>query len=428
MGDTLFRQALQGHPCRIQLGSAQAVTWSVNWEPNGRLLFSCDQDPKTKQSVCLEEEFQLGPFRARVLDTRVQLPFALILSNSAGDQHRWEFSSGIYLLGRPGKRKNHLSLSHQSISREHAKLEIQGAVAFLVCDSNSGLSAVDGVALDKGERIALSPGSRIQLGDYVGHWIRIEETKPTHGPQFSLNLFGGFRLQRHDRIAKEPVKIRTEKARQLLAWLALQRSRSLSTQKVFEDFWPDRELLRQRKNLSHTLKTLQSELGLEDHVFAQMIGRTAEVLSLDPEFFLSVDTWELADAKAESETLPPILELHESILLPEMRSDWARTARHDFFLTWLRLLLKIEPSESLRRDILQQVTALLREGDFEEFVYPVAFDLAKRLRAPESLQQWYLEYSQDLQRQFSDQPSESLTQHFERTLKAIGTVSEQPRA
>lgn len=421
-GSTVFRKPFTDEVTEFQLGATPDLKWTASWQENGQFLFHGFEKSIPEIRVLLEEQFSLGPYQARVIDTRVQLPFALVLHRGHEEESRWEFGSGCYLLGRAGKRKNHLTLNDRSISREHASLHIDGDRAALICDSDSGLSAVDGQPLVCGERRDLNPGARIQLGAYAGYWIKVEETKPSERTLFSLGLFGSFCLRRLDHSPNRAIEIRTEKAKQLLAWLALQRSRSLATQRIFEEFWPEREPLRQRKNLSHVLKSLQSELKLDDHLFSQMIQRTTETLALNPEFFPKVDVWQLREtAQGDPAT---VAELHRATLLPEILTNWARTARHELFLSWLRLLLKTEFSEQQKRELLGRVTTLLREGDFEEFVYPVAFRLAEQFRDKESIQLWYLEYCHNLKRKLSDAPSKTLNQNYLDVLAMIGTTSE----
>ena len=401
--------------------------WSVELNTEQRLYLSQPGKPNSRIEVLQGEELLLGLEKLVVIDRRTLLPYRLVsLSSHPGSRH-WELGDGDWTIGRPGKRNNTISLPETSVSRAHARLEISGKSARIFSETDGALTAINEHRLAGGQSQALEPNDVIQIGELLFRWERQERALWASGSAIHLQGLGAQEVSLGT--AKEDViDFRNENAKSLLFWLACHRESSVSVERILEQYWPEKPLLRQRKNLSHCLKALQSELGWSENEFTDRISRHPDYLRFEPADHDSCDIWKLQDglqkARAEGATLFELLELHPGPLLPGWDQIWVRSLRRDLFWEWLGAVAACQPDTDLKPVLASTLARCLRIGDFEEYVYERAFALASAFGLQEMILPCLSELSDRLQETTGDEPSQQLRDLAHRL--TIGKGSDSP--
>lgn len=380
--------------------------WSVELTQGSTVVFRCLAQDQPARECLLQQWVELGNERWSVLDSRAVPPYRLA-SLSAGLHSRiWPLGEGSSTLGRRGRRSNTIELSEPSISRSHATITIAGDEVHLLNESPQALTAVNGVQLEAEQAQRLEPGDLLQLGELLFRWERFE---PLHQVQderrLEVRLLGRGEVLSEE----EPLVLRQDKARLILFWLVSLRGAPLAVEKVLEEFWPDRPELRQRKNLSHALRALRLELGWSEAEFDRWLTREQDALRLDPQALKSCDLWRLKDSLLQND-LPTseLVQLHPAPLLVGCDLAWVRALRAELFVSWLSRLRRQLPSPDYRAKLTQDIGNCLREGDFPEFVYLQAFELAASVEMRAFIPVWLSEYSDALAQDIGETPSPEL--------------------
>lgn len=397
----------------LQTGS-RVEDWTVELTSDHRLLFRPSKGEENSSSALIAQEIQIGEFRVAVHDLRTLPPYRLVALSDQLNFRIWPLSDGVHHLGRPGRRANAISLASPGVSRTHARFEIAGRRVHLLAEAQGALTAVNGRPIEPEQPCELRPDDLIQLGDLLFRWEREERALRGFSTPLRLRSLGDGSVT----VGTDGrVEIRNENARNLLFWLASRRGEELAIERVLEGYWPERAPLRQRKNLSHTLKALQAELGWSDASLDRLLPRSADVLRLEPAAVESFDAWTLRDAARRHRQTPlgwsETLALHPAPFLASQRGGWVAVTRLELFLLWLSMLESSEPAglTSVQKgDLAELLTRALRDGDFEEFVYERVFRLAASLGLQETIPVWMGDLSQRLLADTGDAPSSELIQ------------------
>ena len=339
--------------------------------------FECEAD---SLSTTIGEEIVLDKARVRVVDRRTAPPFWLISLSPDLELRTWPIESGQTLIGRPGKRNNNIVLSHPSISRAHATIEANQGGAVLQADS-AVMTALNGTPLAPSDSRKLSTNDILQLGDFHFRW-ETEETTEVQTHRLAIFGLGKSRVE----INGVDVVWRHEQARDLLFWMASRRDSDLPVAHVLEEYWPERPVLRQRKNLSQVLRNLENELGLPRPLFEQLVVRTSETLRLRSDAVASCDFWRLRSTTRDD--LPSSLAEFSGVFCPTNDRPWARSVRRELMLLWLAALQDDPRSREKIARILALVGEALREIDFDDGIYRAAYRLAEALGRPEQAEVW----------------------------------------
>ena len=172
--------------------------------------------------------------------------------------------------------------------------------------------------------------------------------------RLSIELFGALRLHRGERPFSGG--FRTQKSKELFAFLVLGRERSYPRSMLATVFWGDHPEPEARSNLRHNLSDIRKLLlanGIEpDSYFT--VGSNEIAFNPSADFWLDVAEFEmhcdLADSKSQSplgregkESLGRALELYRGELLESVYEDWCqheREALRDRFLNGLACLMQ----------------------------------------------------------------------------------------
>lgn len=397
----------------FHLSGAQGVRlhWTVQLTSDFRLLFQCHSEVGPATLRLIGEEFLLGDERLTVVDLRTLAPYRLRALSPEQGYRAWSVHNGVTTIGRPGRRPNTLALAEASVSRTHARIEVRSPNAFLIPENDSALCAVNGRRLDKATMCSLQPGDVVQFGELLFRWEREERAVTARSGTLCLRALGECSVALTSQPGR-PLEVRNGNAKDLLFWLASRRDSELPIDRILNEYWPDRPPLRQRKNLSHSLRALQAEVGWSDAMFAEHIVRSPETLRMNSKAIESYDLWDLQAALRSTSggpsSLAERLELHPGPFLPHSQSPWVRGLRAELFLGWLEIIGQCQARSELQVLLGETITRCLRDADFEEFVYRKAFTLARKFGLNALVMVWFVELRDRLQATTGDAPSEEL--------------------
>jgi DNA-binding SARP family transcriptional activator/Tfp pilus assembly protein PilF len=151
-----------------------------------------------------------------------------------------------------------------------------------------------------------------------------------------LYTFGELRIE----LDGYPLRLPSQKARDLLAYLILHHDRALSRDLLAGVFWPDRPDSRARRALSQALWQIRSALGLAAERL--VADHTAITFSLRPDDQLDVAEFEEKANAASLSDLDTAVTLYRADFLEGYYEDWALLERErlrELFLTVLQRLI-----------------------------------------------------------------------------------------
>lgn len=335
--------------------------WRLELLPGGGVQFWSPTGQSSGPYLLNQEVEMPGLEMARVVDLRTLSGFSLVSLCKEERFRIWNLGPGVHRIGRPGKRANEIALTEPSCSRTHATISVGDQQAQLLTET--GLSAINGHNLPAGDKATLRPGDLLQLG---GSFFRWEVHLSSRAERIELSFFqlGQDRIELHGSPQAGNLEV-TDKARNLLHWLFTTSPASLPVKAVFQEYWPGRTSLRQRKNLSHLLATLQAGTGLCDQAFQRLIHREIDHLRLNPEWVRSSDVETLRGAIRSDGFAPQesLLELYQGHFLPTRNESWVRARRNELLAEWL---VRVHSSSIELRAQMLKIQALLQAGEVDE--------------------------------------------------------------
>lgn len=405
---------------RLETAGEFPPLWTVDLH-RGRAIFRPACGTMEAHEVALESWLLLGEERWAVVDIRGLPPYRLTSLSPTMQSRGWPLGDGQWTMGRPGRRYNNIILDSPSVSRAHARLDVQSGRAFVLAEAEGATTAVNGSKVEAGQSRLLEHNDLLQIGDLLFRWEH-NQGRPPADKGLVLGMLGGasVAVSSHPEVG---LAFRNEKARDLLLWLVACRGRPLALERVLEEFWPERPDFRQRKNLSHTLRSLEPELGWSRADYDRWLDRKGEWVSLKPEAVAKCDLWDLQDALRRAlapADIPALVALHRGPLLPNARSLWVQAMREELFLGWLSLARRVPVDKKSAWLLGDTLTTCLRDGGFDESLYSEVFEVAAKHGLTGLVRVWVAELEAHL-RLSGDAPSQALRDQAAR----IGLRSER---
>ncbi len=273
-----------------------------------------------------------------------QPPIGTLVGISAPYNGRvWSLGQRQTWLGRKGKRINHIELAHPTVSRNHATFwpESNGQV-ILWAEASGPPTTLNGKEIPAGQKARLSHGDLLGFGALLFRFQTLAD--PSSGDAcLSVCTLGSFSVFLGGKdFAPE---IRNEKARWLLAALAVKWGEARSVEWLLGQFWPDSSTSRARKNLGYTLGQIRDALGLEEENFESLVLRNQNSVGLNPDRLDSHDYMEVHRLTTGGQPLPSrtaldrLLALYQGPFLADCPEEWAETARLSLEKAVVRSLL-----------------------------------------------------------------------------------------
>lgn len=395
---------IQFHP---EEDREQSQCWLVEMKPDTTFLFYPESQPTRTFERLLEEPMELGGERWMVVDTRAMPGHCLAALSPELSYRTWPLGSGQWNVGRSGRRHNHIALEHKSISRLHARIKVEGEQATLTAETDGALTAVNEVPLVPNRPVSLSSQDLVQFGQLLFRW---ESHKATTGPlarRLRIKTLGRAEISLEG-VPTEPLRFSNDNAKSLLLRLVAARGTPVLLERLLEEYWPERPSLRQRKNLSHTLRALQAELGWTDEEYERRLERHPETLILRTDCVAWCDLWTLTDTLRAPRSARVLDALHPGAFLPNYSYSWTRSLRAELFLSWLSGLKQNKPSDLSGATVGESLTTTLREAEFEEDIYREVIAFAQEWQLTHLIPIWINDLEERLRHTTGDSLSPEL--------------------
>ncbi|MBI3928492.1 MAG: FHA domain-containing protein [Armatimonadetes bacterium] len=359
------------------------------------------------------QHLQVGSCRVWLVDVRKSCLGSLEGTSDPYVGRVWQLKGQQYLLGRRGKRLNHIELDHSTVSRAHATfLPDRSGIIRLLAESATSLTMVNGRSLPAGEMAVLHNGDLLRFGELLFRFQTSPEQASGEGV-LDLWTLGTFRLSLGGR-QLQGAQIRAEKSRWLLARLGLAWGAPVPVSKVLDEFWPDLSNTRGRKNLSYTFSQLRESLGLDEPAFERLLLRTPSALQLNPELLGEHDYHQL-EVLLQGDLAGPaatsrILSLYQGPFLPDCYDEWALVARERLELRWsheLERLARILLSRGELEQAREAARALLGIDSANQEAYKVMMHAALSADPREAVR-WYEKAATALRNQLGAEPDTEL--------------------
>lgn len=232
----------------------------------------------------------------------------------------WALGPGEHTIGRPGKRRNAISLDHPTVSREHARLVSlpEGGYA-VVAEAATNPVYLRGRALSPAQPETLHHGDLLEIGDLVFRFHQPRGTSGEAAQQACLQVLSLGSLTVRVAGTVIPDKAwRTQYVKWLFAHLAYAWDRPLGTESLIDELWPEADPEKARNNFKFTLSTLRQVL--RSHLPPELqhldvILRSSSTLQLNP------DLLDRHDAVTLSRLVKSLA------LVPEGQAPWERQAQ-----------------------------------------------------------------------------------------------------
>lgn len=359
----------------------------------------------------LDRDFQIGELTLRLVQTR---PSALLQGlNEPQRGQVWNLGArSLSLIGRSGKRINHVTLEEPTVSRAHACLSRQGETYSLQIES-SAASFLNGMPLSPGQPAILKDGDLIRLGNALLAFYQPRVRAP-HKPKLRIYSLGRFEVQ------LEAVQVRADQwrshlSRYLLAYLAAEWPSAVAIERLLEMFWPEMEPERARHNLRTALTNLRSHLKLAPQ--AALLARTTHAIEFDPSLEVWHDLTELrrllsqaqqSTGLARQKLQAQALELYRGKYLEDCYFEFAERVRGQLELQLLAVACDLLTHFSELQNwgqVLQVGQQALGLDSCCQEAYLAVMKAARALGRPEEAVRWYENCKRALQRELAVEPN-----------------------
>jgi DNA-binding SARP family transcriptional activator len=311
--------------------------------------------------------FELDGVRVWLLDARRPAVGTLECLTPPYVGKIWNLTSQQTWLGRKGKRLNHVEVNHSTVSRTHATFlpDRQGRIELLT-ESAGAPTAVNGKAVEVGQKVRLSNGALIGCGELLFRFRASTEDGSAES-LLSINTLGTFQVKLGS--TDHAPNIGNEKAQFLLAALAVKWGEPRSVDWILSQFWPEVTSARGRKNLSYTLVQLRENLGVKGTEHDNLFIRASSNVQLNPDRLGDHDYMELARLTVGKKPLTsrPVLErairLYSGHFMPNCYDEWAEVVRQSLETDFTQTLLRTASHSMEDLDTVTLATSKLRALD-----------------------------------------------------------------
>ncbi len=302
------------------------------------------------------DSVELDGARITLLDVR-RPPLATLHGISPSVAGRvWQLAEQQSLVGRSGKRINHVELLDSTISRTHATFLPGpfGRVA-LLAEASGTPTVVNGVEVAVGKNIELSHGDIIGFGKLqFRFWLPIDATSAEAA--LCLKTLGSFHIE----LGAEAIlwDVSNPKTKWLVGALGIHWDKPCSVEWLLGTFWPDLDSARARKALGYTLGQIKTALGLDDKNFESLILRTTTTLQFNPKRLGSHDHAEVSRLTRKSVPLTSaialerLVSLYQGGFLSDCYEDWAAEERRSVEADVVKTLLLSAEFFAERHDLV----------------------------------------------------------------------------
>lgn len=250
-------------------------------------------------------------------------------------QHTW--------VGRKGKRHNHIELAHPTVSRNHASfsLDASGRVN-LLAEAAGPPTLVNGREVKTGQIVRLAHGDLVGFGTLLFRFVTSADPGSLDAT-LVVRTLGSFTMQLGGKDFTGG--LRNEKARWLVAALAVRWGEVRPVEWLLAQFWPETTVSRARKNLGYTLGQIRDALEIDEQNFESLVLRSQSSLQLNPsrlDFHDYTEVLRLTEppqAVTSRTALDRLTALYQGPFMADCGEEWAEIARRNLEKGFVRSLL-----------------------------------------------------------------------------------------
>ncbi len=263
----------------------------------------------------------------------------------------------------------------------------------------------------------LKPISRERLERTIGRLVKDNEKRPHNFDNIlEIRCMGGLRLGWRD---KKPIKWRTEKEKELFAFLLNHAGATLSKSRIIDELWNDyafdRAISQLHNCIYHIKKTLR-EYGVRPeqiHISGHYCLNLGDVWF---DRFLIEEKMKKRGSSDTIEALEEMLKLFEGEYLSPEGWSWVEQEREILQRWEIDTLLRLTEKyieEGMLYEAERMLKKAYRKNPFEDYVTFMLMTLYKKTGEVVKAAKHYIEYEKILQEELKIKPQKSITKLYE---------------
>jgi two-component SAPR family response regulator len=240
---------------------------------------------------------------------------------------------------------------------------------------------------------------------------KLNKTPQVADDRLVITCFGSFSIRKGS--DNEPLRFRTSKAEELLAYLVQNEGRARVKDSILDTLWPDADLDKAANNFRVTCTYIRSTLV--DFGYTDVLVRDHDDYSINTarincdyiDFrnkFASPDTLSLADIEY-------LIGLYKGPYLENRFYDWAEETKGWLESRYIQLLYRAGElyTENGRIDAaIDSYEAILRVDLYEEEAFRRIIKLTQKKLPPAAIRDYYTKYSESLNKEYGLDPSHDI--------------------
>jgi len=237
---------------------------------------------------------------------------------------------------------------------------------------------------------------------------KLEKSHVVEDDKLIINCFGAFSIKKSTDL--EPLRFRTSKAEELLAFLIQNEGRARSKDMILDTLWPDADLDKAANNFRVTCTYIRSTLA--DFGYTDVLVRDHDDYSVNTarikcdylDFrnkIANPDTLELSDVEA-------LVNIYKGPYLENRFYDWAEETKGWLESRYIQLLYRAGRlySQAERVDAaIDSFEAVLRVDLYEEDALKEIIRLKQKKLPPAAIHEYYEKYRDSLAKEYGLEPS-----------------------
>lgn len=237
---------------------------------------------------------------------------------------------------------------------------------------------------------------------------KLEKTRKVEDDRLIINCFGAFSIKKAS--DNEPLRFRTSKAEELLAFLIQNEGRARSKDMILDTLWPEADLDKAANNFRVTCTYIRSTLA--DFGYTDVLVRDHDDYSVNTSR-IKCDYIDFRNKIANPDTLPladveVLVNIYKGPYLENRFYDWAEETKGWLESRYIQLLYRAGRlySEAGRIDAaIDSFEAVLHVDLYEEDAFKEIIRLKQKKLPPAAIREYYEKYCDSLFKEYGLEPS-----------------------
>lgn len=240
---------------------------------------------------------------------------------------------------------------------------------------------------------------------------KLEKSHVVEDDKLIINCFGAFSIKKATDL--EPLRFRTSKAEELLAFLIQSEGRARSKDMILDTLWPDADLDKAANNFRVTCTYIRSTLA--DFGYTDVLVRDHDDYSINTSR-IKCDYLDFRSKIANPDVLPladveTLVNIYKGPYLENRFYDWAEETKGWLESRYIQLLYRAGKlySEANRVDAaIDSYEAVLRVDLYEEDAFKEIIRLKQTKLPPAAIREYYERYRDLLFKEYGLEPSKEV--------------------